>query len=129
MASSMTCIVGQRVTRKICEHCKESYTPLQEVVEDIRQVLGPLLTKTSFELYRGKKCQECNGTGYSGRVGIFEVLPITEKIGKLILEQAPSSQINEQAIANGMIEMKQDGYMKVVEGITTLEEVLRVAET
>ena len=129
MASSMTCIVGQRVTRKICEHCKESYTPPQEVVEDIRQVLGPLLTKTSFELYRGKKCQECNGTGYSGRVGIFEVLPITEKIGKLILEQAPSSQINEQAIANGMIEMKQDGYMKVVEGITTLEEVLRVAET
>lgn len=129
MASSMTCIVGQRVTRKICDHCKESYTPPQEVVEDIKSVLGPLLTKESFELYRGKKCQECNDTGYSGRVGIFEVLPITEKIGRLILEQAPSSKITDQAVVDGMIEMKQDGYMKVVEGVTTLEEVLRVAET
>ncbi|MEA3355501.1 MAG: ATPase, T2SS/T4P/T4SS family [Patescibacteria group bacterium] len=129
MASSMTCIVGQRVVRKICEHCKESYTPPQEVVADMKKVLGPLLTKENFKLYRGKKCQECNGTGYLGRVGIFEVLPITEKIGRLILEQAPSSKITAQAVADGMISMKQDGYMKVIEGITTLEEVLRVAET
>lgn len=129
MASSMTCIVGQRVARKICDYCKESYTPSQEVVGDIKKVLGSLLTKDKFELYRGKKCSECNETGYSGRVGIFEVLPITEKIGRLILEQAPSSKITDQAVSDGIIEMKQDGYMKVVEGITTLEEVLRVAET
>ncbi|MBU1085310.1 GspE/PulE family protein, partial [Patescibacteria group bacterium] len=129
LASSMTCIVGQRVVRKICDHCKESYTPLPKVIADIKSVLGPLLIKDSFELYRGKKCEACNGTGYSGRIGIFEVLPVTEKIGKLILEQAPSSKITAQAVSDGMVEMKQDGYLKVVEGITTLEEVLRVAET
>jgi type IV pilus assembly protein PilB len=88
-----------------------------------------LLNKETFQLYKGAKCQECNETGYRGRVGIFEVLPVAEKIGRLILERAPSSKIEAQAVADGMITMKQDGYLKTVEGVTTLEEVLRVAET
>ena len=129
LASSMTSVVGQRVTRKVCQHCKLSYSPPPEVVADIKKVLGPLLTQAKLELFKGGKCQECNGTGYSGRVGIFEVLPVTEKIGRLILERSPSSKIEAQAVADGMITMKQDGYLKVVEGVTTLEEVLRVAET
>jgi len=128
LASSMTCIVGQRVARKVCEHCRMAYTPPAEVLGDIKKVLGPLLTKDKFQLYKGGKCQECNETGYSGRIGIFEVLPVTEKIGRLILERSPSSKIEAQAREDGMIIMKQDGYLKVVEGITTLEEVLRVAE-
>ena len=128
LASSMTCIVGQRVARKVCEHCKVAYTPPVEVFEDIKKVLGSLLTKDKLQLYKGGKCQECNETGYSGRIGIFEVLPVTEKIGRLILERSPSSKIEAQAREDGMIIMKQDGYLKVVEGITTLEEVLRVAE-
>ncbi len=130
LASSMTCVVGQRVVRKICEHCKEAYDPLPKVKEDIKKILGSLVKdNTSLQLYKGKKCQECNQTGYSGRVGVFEVLPVTEKIGRLILEHAPSSKIEAQAREDGMIIMKQDGYLKVVEGLTTLEEVLRVAET
>ena len=129
LASSMTCIVGQRVVRKVCPHCKEAYTPPPEVQADIKKVLGALLTTEKMEFYRGKKCQECNNTGYSGRVGIFEVLPVDEMIGKQILERAPSSKIEAQAREKGMITMKQDGYLKVVEGATTLEEVLRVAET
>jgi len=135
LASSMTSVVGQRVTRKVCEHCKQEYVPPQEVVEDVKKVLGPLLdsfmkTKniTELKLYKGGKCQECNNTGYLGRVGIFEVLPVSEKIGRLILERAPSSKIEAQAIEDGMIAMKQDGYLKVVEGVTTIEEVLRVGE-
>jgi len=80
-------------------------------------------------LYKGKKCEACDGTGYQGRIGIFEVLPITEKIGRMILERSPSSKLENQAVADGMITMKQDGYLKILEGITTLEEVLRVAET
>lgn len=128
LTSSMTCIVGQRVCRKICENCKESYEPSAEVAADIKQVLGALLTGP-VKLSRGKKCPQCNQTGYSGRIGIFEVLPVTETIGKLILERAPSSNIDAEAKKNGMIEMKQDGYLKVLEGFTTLEEVLRVAET
>jgi len=128
LASSMTCIVGQRVARRVCEHCRVAYTHPAEVLGDIKKVLGSLLTKDKFQIYKGGKCQECNETGYSGRIGIFEVLPVTEKIGRLILERSPSSKIEAQAREDGMIIMKQDGYLKVVEGITTLEEVLRVAE-
>lgn len=135
LASSMTCVLGQRVTRRVCEHCKQTYSPPQEVVEDVKQVLGSLfdsLMKTKnmkeLQLCKGGKCQECNGTGYSGRVGIFEVMPVSEKIGRLILERAPSSKIEAQSREDGMITMKQDGYLKAVEGVTTLEEVLRVGE-
>jgi len=129
LASSMTCIVGQRICRKVCESCKEAYEPAAAVVADVKKVLGPLLMTTKIQFYRGKKCAECNGTGYSGRIGIFEVLPVTEKIGRLILEHSPSSKIEAEAKLNGMIDMKQDGYLKTLEGVTTLEEVLRVAES
>jgi type IV pilus assembly protein PilB len=128
LVSAMTCIVGQRVCRRICPVCKESYSPAAEVVEDIKKILGPLLKSPDFVLYRGKKCPECNNTGYSGRIGIYEVLPVSEKIGRLILERTPSGKIEAEAKMGGMIDMKQDGYLKVVEGLTTLEEVLRVAE-
>jgi len=134
LASSMTCVVGQRVARKICQHCRQAYKPPVEVVEDLKQVLGPLFDgflknkQGEVQLYKGGQCEECNGTGYSGRVGVFEVLPVTEKIGRLILERAPSSKIETQAKEDGMVGMKQDGYLKVLEGVTTLEEVLRVAE-
>jgi len=127
LASSMTCIVGQRVCRQICPACKEAYEPSPEVAGDIKAVLGALL-RGPIKLYRGKKCAECNQTGYSGRIGIFEVLPVTEAIGKLILERSPSGSIEKLAKEAGMIDMKQDGYLKVLEGLTTLEEVLRVAQ-
>ena len=128
LASSMTCIVGQRVVRQVCPSCKEIYSPPAEVVADFKKILGPLMPATPT-LYKGKKCEACDGTGYQGRIGIFEVLPITEKIGRMILERSPSSKLENQAVADGMITMKQDGYLKILEGITTLEEVLRVAET
>jgi len=129
LASAMTCMVAQRVLRKICDHCKEEYIPLPEVTEDIKKVLGPLYQKKEeMKLYRGKKCPECNNTGYLGRVGIFEVLPVSEKIARLILERAAAGEIQKQALEEGMITLKQDGYLKVVEGATTIEEVLRVAQ-
>jgi len=85
--------------------------------------------KTEIKIFKGKGCETCGGTGYKGRVGIYEVLLVTEKIGKLILERKPASEIEKQAVLDGMILMKQDGYLKVLEGITTIEEVLRVAQT
>ncbi len=129
LASAMICVVGQRVVRRICTHCKEEYLPPQEAVENIKRVLGPLFTYEpgKAKLYRGKKCPECNETGYAGRIGIFEVLPITEKISHLILERAPASKIETQAQKEGMISMTQDGYLKALEGITTIEEVMRVS--
>ncbi len=129
LASAMTCIVAQRVLRKICPNCKEEYSPPPEVVEDFKKILGNLYqAKDKIELYRGKKCPECNNSGYLGRIGIFEVLPVTEKIARLCLERASAGDIEKQAIEEGMITLKQDGYLKVLEGVSSIEEVLRVAQ-
>lgn len=129
LASSITAILAQRVVRKIHEACREGYDPEPTVAADIKGILGKLWPDDKgTKLYRGKGDDECNNTGYYGRVGVFEVMPITEKIGKLILERSPASALQEQAVADGMITMKQDGYLKTVEGVTSIEEVLRVAQ-
>jgi type IV pilus assembly protein PilB len=132
LSSAINCIVGQRVVRKICPHCKESFTPPKEVVDKLRLSLGPLFKNydtPNLQFYRGRRCSQCNDTGYSGRIGIYEVMPVNEKIGMLIVGHAASSQIEKVAIEGGMITMELDGYLKVLEGITTIEEVLRVAQT
>ena len=81
-----------------------------------------------MKLYKGKGDEECANSGYFGRVGIYEVLPITEKISRLILERSSASDIEKQAREEGMISLKQDGYLKALEGVTSIEEVLRVAQ-
>jgi type II secretory ATPase GspE/PulE/Tfp pilus assembly ATPase PilB-like protein len=77
-------------------------------------------------LYKGKGCDRCGGEGYSGRIGIFEVLAVDSQIEHMMLQDSPTSAIHKEAVKNGMITMKQDGFLKAIEGITTLEEVLRV---
>lgn len=129
LASSMTCIVAQRVVRKIHDACKEPYTPDPKVVNEIKQELGNLWQpQGEVKLYKGKGDPEDGNSGYYGRIGIFEVLPVSEKIGKLILERASNSEIDKVAREEGMITLTQDGFLKAVEGITTVEEVLRVAK-
>jgi type IV pilus assembly protein PilB len=129
LASSMTCIVAQRVVREIHDACKESYVPEPKVVEEVKAELGNLWQpQGEVKFYKGKGDPDCGNSGYYGRVGLFEVIPVTEKIGKLILERASASDIQKQAIEEGMVTLKQDGYLKVTEGITTVEEVLRVAQ-
>ena len=81
------------------------------------------------KLKRGRKCEKCGDTGYKGRLGVFEVFRVTEPISKLILERAPASELEKAAISQGMVLMQQDGYLKVLDGVTTLEEVMRVAHT
>jgi len=129
LASTMTALVGQRIVRKICIHCKEAYTPAPQIVEELKSILGVYFPKTGdIKLYKGKGCNECGDSGYIGRVGIFEVMPVTEKIGQLVLSHPDSETIEKEAVAEGMITMKQDGYLKVLAGVTTIEEVLRVAQ-
>lgn len=128
LASALSLVIGQRIARRVCPSCQEKFVPDEKVVEEIRQTLGPLMPKDKEEikLTRGTGCDKCNNTGYYGRVGIYEALPVSEKIAKLILEQAPAGEIEKQAIDEGMITMLQDGYLRVLEGITTIEEVVRV---
>ncbi|MBW7960446.1 type II/IV secretion system protein [Patescibacteria group bacterium] len=132
IASVLTAAIAQRICRKICSSCKRSYEPVGQVKESIKSVLGPLFPKIyetqPLTLYKGVGCQECNQTGYLGRVAIFEVLKVTPTINRMILQQESAKNIEEQAKKEGLIIMKQDGYLKALEGITTIEEVLRVAE-
>jgi type IV pilus assembly protein PilB len=135
IASALNCVAGQRIARRVCPTCKEQYVPEPEVLEDMKTVLGPLFPKTSdIKLYRGKgadgdtQCVTCAGTGYSGRIGVFELFPISDAISKLTLSSSTMQAIEAQAITEGMITMKQDGYLKALEGLTSIEEVLRVAQ-
>lgn len=131
IASSVTSVVGQRVVRRIDTNCKEEFNPPKQLLDELKNVLGSLFPSSNGKapkLLRGKGCTVCNHTGYLGRIGIFEVLVVSEKIGKLILERQPTTIIEKESAAEGMISMKQDGYLKVLEGMTTVEEVLRVAQ-
>ena len=130
LASTITAIVAQRICRRIHDDCKEPYKPEQTVIDDMKNVLGPLFPKNEagIQLYKGKGDTECGNTGYKGRVGVYEVMPITEKISAQILQHSDASAIEKAAKESGMITMKQDGYLKALEGLTSLEEVLRVAQ-
>jgi type IV pilus assembly protein PilB len=130
IVSVLNAVEAQRITRRICADCKESYNPPPEIVLDVKKVLGKLYPDDGKQLtlFRGKGCKECNNTGYLGRIGIYEAISITPSIAKLILERATAVEIEKKAIEEGTITLKQDGYLKVLSGITTIEEVLRVAE-
>lgn len=131
VSSTVTCIVGQRVVRKICDTCRAPKATTVEIITKLKQVLGklyPAANGQKVSLFEGKGCKECNKTGYLGRIGIFEVLLVSENVGRMILGRIPSQEIENSAVGDGMITMKQDGFLKVIEGVTTIEEVLRVAE-
>ena len=129
LASTVNVLVGQRIVRRICVHCKEAYMPPTQLMDEIKHVLGNLFpAKNDGKLFRGKGCTECGHLGYMGRIGIYEVLSASEKISRLMLEQNNEQAIENEAVAEGMITLKQDGYLKVLQGETTIEEVLRVAQ-
>ena len=132
LASTMNAILGQRIVRKICNSCKVEYAPPVQLVEEMKVVLGKYYpvekTGKAVKFFKGKGCVECGDSGYLGRVGIFETLPISEKVSSLVLQRGDSGTIEKEAVEEGMITMKQDGYLKVLQGVTSVEEVLRVAQ-
>jgi type IV pilus assembly protein PilB len=133
IASVLNAVVAQRICRRICQFCKKEYEPDETLKKNIFDVLGDLIPRPYKDgekiiLTKGEGCKECNNTGYLGRIAIFEVLKVSINIIKLILKQESAKEIESQAKKEGLITMKQDGYLKVLDGITTIEEVLRVAE-
>ncbi len=128
LSSSMNAIVGQRIVRRLCQVCKVSYPPPQSLLDGIKRELGALQPSGDIKFFRAAGCTECDNSGYRGRVGIFEVLPVTQKIADMILRRSDSNSLEKEAVAEGMITMKQDGDLKVFKGVTTVEEVLRVAQ-
>lgn len=126
VSSSIIGIIGQRLARKICPHCKERYVLPQKSPERIFLGLGH---EEEVFLYKGKGCTYCGKTGYRGRVALQEVLTVTSEIRNLVIQRTSSKQIKDVALAQGMIPIKDDGIYKVMAGITTVEEIKRVAFT
>lgn len=133
VAPAMTMAMGQRLVRRLCEKCKkivhlegEELKKIQKEAEPIRErfKLSPLDEK--LNIYAPVGCKECNGTGYKGRVGVYEVFEITPEMEKLILSNPAVSDVRNLAIKNGMVTMLQDGYLKLIQGVTSVEEIHRV---
>ena len=134
ITSSLNCALGQRLVRRVCPKCKQEMMLPPSIKDKLAKDLAiikaanPLDAKRvpdDWHVYQGTGCAECGGTGYKGRLGIYEVLSMNEEIEDLTLKHAPGSQIQEAATKAGMLSMYQDGLLKVVSGITTLDEVLR----
>jgi len=133
---TLSLAIAQRLLRKLCVHCRKKVKTDKETQRAILKEIQnfPAIVKKDVKLdktiyiYKPAGCKRCNQTGYSGRIGLFEILEMTSRLEEIILKQPSESRIQEEAEAQGMITMKQDGMMKVLEGVTSLEEVLRVAE-
>ena len=131
ITSSTNLVIAQRLARKICSRCKEKIAlpppVLKEVEAEIAKIpeSAKIKIKKPLEFYRGRGCNQCTG-GYSGRIGVFEVLEMTPKLDRIALKHASGEEITKVAVEEGMITMKQDGILKALEGITTIDEVMRV---
>ncbi len=130
---SMNAFMAQRLVRRLCEHCKEEYKPAAETLDMVKRLLAVISPKAKVEipkeihtLFRPKGCEHCGGVGYKGRIGIFEVFTVTESIEKIVIDLGTEEEIMRAAMEDGMMTMTQDGILKAVEGLTSMEEVWRV---
>jgi len=122
-ASAVRLVVAQRLLRRICKDCKEEYTPEPEKLE----ILGidmDEVKKKGLKFYRGRGCPTCSGTGYKGRIAVFEAMPITKELQKLIIEGASALEIEEVASQQGMKTLRQEAIDRMFEGITTIDQVI-----
>jgi general secretion pathway protein E len=123
IGSTMLGALAQRLVRKICPHCIESY---DADIEELQKMGFPVSGQGTMELKRGKGCKECRKTGYEGRMGVFEVFPLTDKIKNLVAEKAGDAELRQIAIREGMTTLSEDAWHKVRNGLTTVEEALRI---
>ena len=144
IASTVNLVIAQRLARKICQNCKEEYTLGEETIKELEtqfdlSAIIRLLTeeklvnspKENFEritFWRGQGCKQCNQDGYKGRVGLYEVLPLSQSLSQLILKRASAEEIAEAAVKEDMRTMVMDGFLKAKKGITSIEELLRVTK-
>lgn len=125
-ASTINMVIAQRLVRKICGSCRVEYQPNPQFMAKLTEDYGTSVTNHKF--YKGNGCQECGGSGFSGRIGIYEVLPVTEEVRALIARKVSSDEILAEAKKEGMVSMFDDGITKVSQGMTTIEEVLHVVQ-
>jgi type IV pilus assembly protein PilB len=134
LAPAINAIIAQRLIRKICQSCRQEYVPDKKVVARVEMILKAIPASAKIALpkelkfYHSPGCPKCNGLGYRGRIGIYEIFTMNEEIEKLIQKQSVTTEIRNQAIKDGMVTMAQDGLIKALAGVTDVEEVFRVTE-
>ena len=134
LGPALNAIIGQRLARKVCEACKETFDPGEEVRVKIRSILSTLSPKSgetvpdesAWRFVRGKGCETCHHTGFKGRIGLYELLFLSETIQQALSDTLSEQQVHQLAVSEGMVTMVQDGVLKLLEGITTPDEVFRV---
>jgi type IV pilus assembly protein PilB len=143
IASTTNLIISQRLVRRICPFCKENYVLSREAIKELEKQLNlpDILSKLekrkiidgkdnfkNISFSRGQGCKKCNNTGYKGRIGVYEVLEMTPVISELIIKKSEAGDIEKEAIKNGMLKLVEDGFIKAISGLTTIEEILRVTK-
>ncbi|HPN67696.1 MAG TPA: type II/IV secretion system protein [bacterium] len=135
IASSLVLVMAQRLVRKVCDHCKSEITVPEskkvEITESLKTVPSEHLKRINLDLndmkfYRGLGCDYCNNTGFKGRIAVYEIMEMSDELQKLAIKKVSGNDIFEQAVREGMITMRQDGFIKALQGMTTLDEVYRV---
>ena len=133
---TLSCVIAQRLLRKLCQFCKKETKPKKEIKEVIlkevenlpEQIKKKVKTPSQIKIFEPAGCKKCNQEGFSGRIALFEVLEMTDQLSEIILKAPTIENLQQEARRQGMITMFQDGILKVLNGVTTIEEVLRVAE-
>jgi len=126
VGSAIDCVVAQRLARQLCERCKHAYRP--EHLELIEAGFTESRIPDLGEFFRPSGCQSCSNTGYRGRIGLYEVMPMTEEIERLAVERASSETVKQVAVEQGMYTLRDDGLHKASEGLTSIEEIARVVK-
>ena len=127
ISSALTTVLAQRLARRVCEHCKTEHRPSPALLERLQAETGMDLSSATF--YTGKGCAECRGYGYRGRTAFFELLEMNGRLRELTIRRAGTSELRQAAIESGMVTMLQDGLRKCMEGITSIEEAMRILGT
>jgi len=126
VSSAINCVLAQRLVRKLCSNCKVPYEPDPDVLKTLDFPTNGV--DSDLILYKANEngCVKCSGTGYKGRIGLYEVMPMSEEIQRLTVKEASATMIMSQAIEDGLLTMRDDGFIKVKMGLTSIEEVMRV---
>ena len=126
IASTVNVAIGQRLVRRLCQRCKVAYTMTPLVRTQVVEFVGTDTILGNATVYRSGGCAYCNQTGYQGRVGIHEVMVMTESLRTLVLERAPAKTLRTMAISEGMVPLVHDGFAKIASGQTTIEEIFKL---
>jgi general secretion pathway protein E len=128
VSSSVIGMLAQRLVRRVCTACREPVVPTEVELSQLGYSREKFLAETPGHVYRATGCQECLDNGYIGRTGIYELLLVNDEVRQLVMQNVASTTLKKHAIKNGMTTLRDDGARKVMQGITTIEEVLRVTQ-